>query len=101
LPFTLTDASNEGIAATVGMLPLTDGIASPLPCCEGIEPSIAVAILDDPDALGGIELFVAAAYEDRPTAGAMEFGPCEAEGDCFRAADCGREMLVGAGVFDC
>jgi hypothetical protein len=61
LPFMPPGASGEGIAAMVGTFPLIDGSASPLPCCKGIEPSIAVAILDGPDALGGRELLVAAA----------------------------------------
>jgi hypothetical protein len=61
LPFMPADASSEGIAAMVGMLPLIGGITSPLLCCEGTEPSIAVAILNDPDALGVTEPFVAAA----------------------------------------
>ena len=54
----LANASSEGIVAVLGMLPL---IASPLLCCEGIEPSIAVAIFDGPNALDEMELFVAAA----------------------------------------
>ena len=58
VPFMPADASSEGIAAMLGMLPL---IASPLLCCEGMEPSIAVAIFDDPNALDEMELFVAAA----------------------------------------
>lgn len=61
LPFMPDDASSEDIAAMDGMLPLTDGVPSPVPCCEGIEPSIAVAISDDPDALDRVEFFVAAA----------------------------------------
>jgi len=58
VPFMPADASSEGIAAMLGMLPL---IASALLCCEGMEPSIAVAIFDDPNALDEMELFVVAA----------------------------------------
>lgn len=61
LPFMPDDASSEEIAAMDGMLPLTDGSPSPVPCCAGTEPSIAVAIFDDPDASGRMAFLVAAA----------------------------------------